>query len=113
MTQVENLDEIEEIWKILESIFRNVQLILLNKLSSLDKIGGLWKVNDDEKLNVISNFLNALTELKDLAKRQGLENELYYGGGVEIILYLMGETGKRKFIRKSVGNNLKGLGGMG
>ena len=111
LTQVQNLDETEEIWKRLEAIFGGVQLLLQNKLSLLNKIGGLWKVKDDEKLmNVISNLLNGMSELKALATTHGLDNELYYGGGVEKILYLMGETRKRKFIRKSAGNKLKGPG---
>ena len=111
LTQVQNLDEIEEIWKRLEAIFSDVQFLLHNKLSSLDKIGGLWKVKEDEKLmNVISNLLNDMAELKALVTTHGLSNELYYDSGVEKILYLMDETRKRKFIRKSMGNKLKGPG---
>ena len=80
----------------MEAIFGDVQLLLHNKLTSLDKIGGLWKVKDDEKLtNVISNLLNGMAELKALATTHGLSNELYYGGDVEKILYVMGETRKR------------------
>ena len=109
LTQVENLDEIDDIWARLESTFGDVQLLLQYKLCSLDKIGGLWKVKGDELLmNAISTLLNSMSELTDLASRFKLENELYYGGGVEKILYLMGEIRKRKFIRKNAGDKLKG-----
>ena len=36
-----------------------------------------------------------MAELKALATTHGLSNELYCGGDVEEILYLMGETRKR------------------
>ena len=74
LTQVQNLDKIEEIWKRLEAIFSDVQLLLQKGLSSIDKIGGLRKVKDDEKLmNVIPNLLNGMAELKALATRHGLD----------------------------------------
>ena len=58
LTQVQNLDEIEEIWKRLEAIFGDVQLLLHKKLSSLNKIGGLWKVKDGEKLMNVMAWLS-------------------------------------------------------
>ena len=44
-----------------------------------------------------------MAELKKLAAVHDLQNELYYDGGVETILYLMGDTQNRKFICKSSG----------
>ena len=51
-----------------------------------------------------------MAELKAWTSTHGLNNDLYYGGGVEKIPYLMGETRKRKFIRKCAGNKLIGPG---
>ena len=42
-----------------------------------------------------------MTELSSLAKKHCLENELFYGGGVEKVLSIMGEERKRRFVRKS------------
>ena len=58
-------------------------------------------------MNVISNLLNDMAELKALPTRHGLDYEHYYSDGGEKILYSMGETRKRKFIRKSASNKLK------
>ena len=106
---VESLDDADKIWKKLEEAFGDVQVLLQNKLSSLNKMEALWKVDTDEKLvTAISSLLNRMTELSALAKKHDLENELYYGGGVEKVLSMMGPERKRKFIKKS-DTRLKGI----
>ena len=102
MTLVKSIDDIDKIWEKLQSTYGDVQLLLQNKLISLDKIGNLWEVKSDEqRITAISSLLNSMTELSSLAKEHNLENELFYGGGVEKVLSIMGEDRKRKFVRKS------------
>ena len=69
--------------------FGNTNLLLRNILGVLKKLGGLWKAKGDEKIGLaIAGLLNAMTQLCDLAKRHNLENDLYYGGGLETVLGL-------------------------
>ena len=49
----------------------------------------------------MKNVFLRLTDLSELAKQHKLDNELYYRGGVERLLAIMGSERKRKFIRKS------------
>ena len=108
LTVVESLTNIEEIWRKLEKTFGDVQLLLQNKLVSLGKYDNLSDIKSDEKrITVISSILNNMTELSLLATTHNLENELYFGGGVEKVLGIMGNERKRKFIRKS-DHKLKG-----
>ena len=102
LTLVESMTDIDKIWKKLESTYGDVQLLLQNKLISMGKIENLWEIKNDEKrISAISSLLNSMTELSDLAKEHELENELYYGGGVERVLSIMGTERKRKFVKKS------------
>ena len=102
LTLVESMSDISKIWEKLEATYGDVQLLLQNKLISMNKIENLWEVKSDEKrISSISALLNSMTDLSDLAREHSLENDLYYGGGVERVLSIMGTERKRKFIRKS------------
>ena len=71
------------------------------KLSDLDKVRG------DEKLaHGLSELLNAMAEVSRLAGKYGLENELYYGGGLGKVTDLMGFARNRRFLKKNVRLNL-------
>ena len=108
LTLVESLTDVEKIWKKLEETFGDVQLLLQNKLISLGKCENLSEIKSDEKrITSISSILNGMSELSTLAKTHKIENELFFGGGVEQVLSLMGNERKRKFIRKS-DHKLKG-----
>ena len=68
----------------------------------MGKVENLCEIKSDEKrISAISSLLNSMTDLSELAKEHKLENELYYGGGVERVLSIMGSERKRKFIKKS------------
>ena len=102
LTLVESMSDIVKIWEKLESTYGDVQLLLQNKLISMGKVENLSEIKNDEKrISAISSLLNSMTDLSDLAKQHHLENELYYGGGVERVLGIMGTERKRKFVKKS------------
>ena len=102
LTLVESMTDITKMWEKLESTYGDVQLLLQNKLISMGKVEDLSEIESDEKrISAISSLLNSMTYLSELAKQHKLENELYYGGGVERVLSIMGTERKRKFIRKS------------
>ena len=108
LTLIESMDDIDKIWQKLESTFGDVQILMQNKLISLGKVENLWEIKSDEKrITAISSLLNSMTELSSLAEDHSLTNELFYGGGVEKVLSIMGNERKRKFVRKSE-NRLKG-----
>ena len=102
LTLVQSMSDISAIWEKLESTYGDAQLLLQNKLSSLENFESISDVKNDEKrISVISSLLNSMTQRSDLVKKHKLENELYFGGGVERVLTIMGNERKRKFIRKS------------
>ena len=72
-----------------------------NKIAALDKQNGLWKITGDEKISLaIIKVINMMSDLSTLAKKFDLEEELYYGGCLEKILNLLGNTRERKFVAK-------------
>ena len=78
-----------------------MRLILQNKISALEKQNALWKITGDEKIGMaIAILLNIMSELKTLAERFRLEEELYYGGCFGKLFSLLGNARERKFIGK-------------
>ena len=104
---VAKMDKIDEIWERLISTFGNTQLLLQNKISSLEKFASLEKAKDDEKIAfALSGLLNVMADLKKLAATYKLEGNLYYGGGLQRILRLIGEQRERKFLKVIARANL-------
>ena len=102
LTLVNTIEDIDQNWMRLFKSFGNTNLLLRNKLGALEKLGGLWKAKGDEKIGLaIAGLLNATTQLRDLAKRHNLEDDLYYGGGLETVLGLLGDSKKRRFISEN------------
>ena len=99
-TLVYQMDDIDKIWDKLISVFGNTQMLLQNKICSLDKFSSLEKTKDDEKIVfALSGLLNTMVELRRLASIYKLEGNLYYGGGLQKVLRLLGDDRKRKFLK--------------
>ena len=103
-----SIDNIDTIWEKLTEVYGNTQLLLQNKINSLEKFSNLEKMRDDEKITfTISSILNVMADLSKLALEYDLEGELYYGGGLQKILELIGKYRERKFVKITAKENLK------
>ena len=101
LTLVEQIKDIEDIWKKLISSYGNARILLQNKIGSLEKHTGLWKIQGEEKIFLaFSSVVNVMSELTAMAKRFSLEEELHYGGCLEKILSLLGNQREKKFVSK-------------
>ena len=75
-------------------------MLLQNKIGSLKKFSDLESQKDDEKIAFsLSSLLNMMADLEKLASQYDLEGDLYYGGGLQKVLDLLGKTRERKFIK--------------
>ena len=55
-------------------------------------------MKDDEKITfTISSILNVMADLSKLALEYDLKGEIYYGGGLQKLLDLIGKYRERKF----------------
>ena len=64
-------------------------------------MGEIWKIRDKEKLvYALSKLISVMVEARNLAEKHSIENELYYGGSIQKIYKVMGNTYTNKFIRK-------------
>ena len=105
LTLMKELTDIE-IWKRLITSYGDARVLLQNKLGVLSKLSDLDKVCRDEKLaHSLSELLNAVAGVSRLAGKYGLENKLYYGGGLSKVTDLMGFT-RNRFLKKNVHLNL-------
>ena len=97
-TLVEKETDYSQIWEILSQSFGNARLLLQNKLGDLDKIGGLWKLRDEIKLTgTLARLINIMRDLEALAYEHGIEGQLYEGGGLEKIIFMLGDSRHKKF----------------
>ena len=77
---IENLESIDMVWNRLIESFGNARLLLQNKISSLENIGDLDRVSGDERIvHSLALIMNIMGELSKLARKFGLEEELYGG----------------------------------
>ena len=103
LTLVEKETEYTKIWEKLMESYGNARLLLQNKLGDLDKIGGLWKIRGDEKLTLaIAKLVNSMKELGSLATEHGIEGQLYEGGGLEKVMFLIGDQRHKKFRERNL-----------
>ena len=105
---VAELDDIDLIWTKLTEVYGNTQLLLQNKIGSLSRLSNLDRLQDDEKISLsLSSILNTMEDLRKLAVEYDLEAELYYGGGLQRVLDLIGKQRERKFIKSTAREQLK------
>ena len=106
---VVKIDDVDEIWKKLTEVYGDASLMLQKKLLSLEKLTNMEKIKDDAKLlGCLTTLLNTMTELSNLATDFKLENELYYGVGLQKILDLIGIKGRRKFVKSIAQDKVEG-----
>ena len=87
------------VWNRLIESFGNACLLLQNKIASLENIGCLGRVSGDERvIHSLALLINVMGKLSKLAKKFELDEELYYGGCLEIIITLLGHKRERTFI---------------
>ena len=68
-----------------------MQLLLKNKFKSIEKIGPIWKIKDKRKLvQVLTKVSFAMLESERFAEKHEIENELYYGGGIQKVYEVLG-----------------------
>ena len=107
LSLVTSLEDTEEIWRRFIDSFGNSRLLLQTKLGVLDKFGLLYKLRGDDKIiYATSHLINTMSELKTIARKHELEKDLYYGGGFEKVMNLIGEYRERKFLSEHFGKNL-------
>ena len=97
-TMVEHETDYQKIWDRLKESFGNTRLLLQNKLKDLDNAGGFWKIKGDKNLtSSLAHLVNTMKELSILASQHGIEGQLYEGGSLEKILFLIGDNLHRRF----------------
>ena len=105
---VSGIEDIDLIWRKLTEVYGNTQLLLQNKIGSLSKISNLDRLHDDEKISfALSSILNIMEDLRKLAVEYDLQAELYYGGGLQKVLDMIGKQRERKFIKSTAKEQLK------
>ena len=91
LTLVKNIDTTSEIWNMLKQAFGNPEELLRNKIREVEDLGPVWKMREPEKLvEALSKLVNAMIELRKMAEKHGIENDLYHGRGIGIIINIIG-----------------------
>ena len=93
LTLVKSLDNINDIWARLKSAYGDTRMMLSKKLQQIKNLDSLaGKSKDSEKLVCgLSKVINMLTDLKMLAEKHNIEDNLYYGDGLEKIYKILGD----------------------
>ena len=96
---VKEINVIEEIWEHLKTSFKNVTILLTNKLSDVAKCGPLWKIkNEDKLINQITKLINGMAELNNLAEKHKIEESLFHQSNIQKIYDLIGKLNSQSKI---------------
>ena len=60
---------------------------------------------NDKLINALAGLINAMRDLSILASEHGLEGQLYEGGGLEKLFFLVGEHRHRKVRSENIGHS--------
>lgn len=94
-----------KIWDRLSESFGNARILLQNKLALIDGFGSLSHIKGKEKLvQTLAGIVNVMRDLGTLAREHDIEGQLYEGGGLEKLLFLIGETRHRRFRVETLGH---------
>ena len=93
LTLVKSLNDIDQIWKSLKSAYGDTKVLLANHLQKLSNINSLHRTKDPVLLmQSITNLINTLKELMKLAKDHHIEENLFYGDGLDRIYNIIGDA---------------------
>ena len=103
LTLVEKETDYSKIWDRLKESFGNTRMLLQNKLTDLENMGGLWKIKSDDKVtSSLAHLVNIMRELSTLAAQHDIEGQLYEGGSLERVMYLIGTNLHKKFRSQNI-----------
>ena len=89
------------IWMRLKEVYGDPKVMLNRKFEEFQKLGSLWKIRDTEKLMDALQVVNLMKDLKKLVKDHKIQNELYYGDGLERVFKLLGDRRLEKWIAET------------
>ncbi len=96
-TLVEKESDYEKIWEKLSKSFGNPRHLLQNKVDALENVS-LTNAKGDEKIgSALAHLINVMKDLSVIAVDHDIEGQLYEGGGLEKVFYLIGDSRHRKF----------------
>ena len=93
---VRDVIDIDEIWSKLKTSYGDQKLLLSKKLQEVNQVEVSAKNKDS--VEVLSKIVNLVKDLLRLAKRHSIENNLYYGDGLNQICHLLGSDRRRRWL---------------
>ena len=99
---VKHVDEISEIWKRLKKTFGDPKALLSNKLDEVSKFDLGVKGKDSQKtVDSLYQLITAMKDLEKMSQKHDIENDLYYGDGLERIMQLLGDHRVTRWVSKT------------
>ena len=92
LSLVKDVNDIDDMWIRLKEAYGDSKLMLSKKMSQFTDMEHIGRTKDNTKtIDTISKIVNLMKDLMQLSKRHNIENNLYYGDGLEKIYRLMGD----------------------
>ena len=101
LVMVNNVDDIEEIWRRLKGAFGDPNIMMNQKFAGLNPAELLLRSRDPENVSTgISKVVNIMKDLERLTRQHNIEKRLYYGDGIQRIYKVVGESRITRWISK-------------
>ena len=98
---VKEIDALDDIWERLKMSYGSVEILLNKQLEELEKGTPLYKIKSEEKLiQSILKLKNSMLQLKALAKRHGIEKNLFHSSNLARVYNMMGKKWQLDITKK-------------
>ena len=102
LSLVKDVENIEEIWQRLKRVFGDPKILLHNKLEEINQVDLTTRSKSPEKtIDALQRVITTMKDLIKISKQHKIENELYYGNGLERITKLLGDVRVTKWLTRT------------
>ena len=107
LSLVKGIQDVDTIWKRLITAYGNTKVLLTKKLAEINTLDSMSKSKDPAKImSFLTKLITVIKDLINLAEKHSIENNLYYGDGLNNIYHLMGDTRSTRWFSSICEENL-------
>ena len=101
LSMVRGENNIDNIWRRLQSSYGDTKILLNNKLSELSKIEHVSKCKNQTKIaESLGKIISTMKDLMTMTRKHDIEAKLYHGDSIQRIYKLIGDS-RTKFVTKT------------
>ena len=109
LSMVRGENNIDNIWRRLQSSYGDTKILLNNKLSELSKIEHVSKCKNQTKIaESLGKIISTMKDLMTMTRKHDIEAKLYHGDSIQRIYKLIGDSRTTRWLQQICDEDLDG-----